>query len=149
MVAALVGALNDEDAVIRMRAADALEKVSRSHADLVCRFAPLLLRLAANSGQQEVRWHLAQMMPRLQLSAKQRACCVHTLTAYLEDRSSIVRTCALQALAELAVIDRRLRRTVNVMLLEARQHGSPAMRARAKRILAMSPMKRGDRCRRR
>jgi hypothetical protein len=62
-----VGLVND-DPIIRMRAADALEKVSMGHPALLDPFKDILLNVAADSEQQEVRWHIAQMLPRLKLS---------------------------------------------------------------------------------
>lgn len=136
LISALVAALADSDAVVRMRAADALEKVTAARPHLLRRWTTRLLRLAVDSEQQEVRWHLAQIMPRLPLTALQRVACVRVLRAYLNDRSSIVRTFALQALADLSVSDERLRPGVDAVLAEALRTGTPAMRARARRILA-------------
>jgi hypothetical protein len=55
---------------------------------------------------------------------------------YLTDRSSIVRTFALQALVALSENHRRLRPRVDAVLADALRTGTPAMRARARRILA-------------
>ena len=52
--------------------------------------------------QREVRWHPALLIPRLTLSDKERKIAIAALSAYLEDRSSIVKTFALQGLADLA-----------------------------------------------
>lgn len=135
LVAELVDALADQDAVVRMRAADALEKVTTTHPHLVRRFTSHLLRVAATADEPEVRWHMAQILPRLPLTARQRARCARALRTYLRDQSSIVRTCALHALVELAVASPRLRREVTALLQEAVRAGTPAMRARARRIL--------------
>src|SRR5215470_2046903 len=63
--AALVRALRSEDLLIRMRAADAAEKVSRARPELLRRHKRELLALFAEATQQELRWHLAAMIPRL------------------------------------------------------------------------------------
>lgn len=136
LVSELVDALADSDAVVRMRAADALEKLTAARPDLARGFTSHLVRVAATADQQEVRWHIAQIMPRLPLTARQRARCARAFRVYLRDKSSIVRTCALDALAELAAADPRLRWEVEALLEEALRVGTSAMRARARRILA-------------
>ena len=71
LVGELVVGLVSDDPIIRMRAADALEKVSKGHPALLNPFKEILLNAAADSEQQEVRWHMAQMLPRLKLSQKE------------------------------------------------------------------------------
>jgi hypothetical protein len=83
-----------------------------------------------------VRWHLAQIMPRLRLTHRQRAEGMRALGKYLSDPSSIVRTFTLQTLADLSEGDERLRRDIDATLAEAARTGTPAMRARVRRILA-------------
>ena len=136
LISPLVDALADTDAVVRMRAADALEKVTAAHPDLLRRSTTRLLRLAVDTDQQEVRWHLAQILPRLRLTQRQHAVGLRVMQKYLTDRSSIVRTFALQALADLSEGDPRLRPRVDALLAEALRTGTPAMHARVRRILA-------------
>jgi hypothetical protein len=118
-----------------MRAADALEKVTRAQPGRLARFKPTLLRLARTAGQQELRWHLAQLLPRLDLTAQERARAARILRGYLRDPSSIVRTFALQALADLATQYPAMWPGVHRRLRAAATRGTPAMRARARRIL--------------
>lgn len=113
----LIGALSDMDPVIRMRAVDALEKVSVSHNEWLDPHAQDLIGFARNSGQQEVRWHMAQILPRLALSGPQRLSVTRIFFDYLEDDSKIVRAFAMTALAQFAVEDPHLRARV-VPLLE-------------------------------
>src|SRR5215831_10208992 len=61
-----------EDPLVRMRAADATEKITRKHPDLLCPYKKELLILMSEAEQQELRWHLAAMVPRLQLNSKER-----------------------------------------------------------------------------
>ena len=99
--AALVECLWDADPRVRMRAADALEKASLERAKLLQPFKTLLLGLCAEAIQKEVRWHLALTIPRLELSRAECLQMAELLKGYLEDRSSIVKTCAMQGLADL------------------------------------------------
>ena len=83
LVGELVVGLVSDDPIIRMRAADALEKVSKGHPALLNPFKDILLNAAADSEQQEVRWHMAQMLPRLKLSQKENEGVVSILLDYL------------------------------------------------------------------
>jgi hypothetical protein len=49
--------------------------------------------------QAEVRWHVAQMIPRLALSAAEREIAFVLLVGYRGDKSSILRTPALQVIS--------------------------------------------------
>jgi hypothetical protein len=85
--------------------------------------------------QQELRWHLAAIVPRLPLNAKERQLALSLLNNYLEDRSSIVKTFALQGLAELAHHGPSFRPGVLESLREASRSGTPAMKARSRKLL--------------
>ena len=123
------------DPVLRMRAADAVEKVSAQRADLIQPYKRRLLREIANIDQQEVRWHVAQMIPRLHLTPTERARAAGILFAYLSLKSKIVRTFALQALVSLSYNDPGLRRRVTEVLHEVVESGSPAIKARGRKLL--------------
>ena len=82
-----------------------------------------------------MRWHVAQMFPRLQTSQEERAAMVAILLGYLGDRSRIVKTFAMQALADLAKQDAGLRPEV-IRVLEAQTRtGGPAMQGRGSKLL--------------
>jgi uncharacterized membrane-anchored protein YjiN (DUF445 family) len=132
----LMAGLWSEDPGIRMRAADAIEKVTRRARELLQPYKKELLGLMTEARQQELRWHLAAMVPRLTLNARERQLAASLLNRYLEDRSSIVKTFALQGLAELAQDDSRLRPRVLEILREATRNGTPAMKARSRKLLA-------------
>jgi len=124
--------LEGDDPVLRARGADALEKASRALPDMLKPHKRALLRVAARATQQEVRWHVAQMLPRLALTAPERRQAMRQLRRYLGDASRIVRVCAMQSLWEL---DRGAARAL-VERMAAK--GSPALRARARRLLRLA-----------
>jgi len=131
----LIGGLFVEDPVIRMRSADAVEKITLVKPDLLKPYKRKLLRLAGNIDQQEVRWHLAQILPRLNLGPQEKCRVVEILHGYLDDRSKIVVTFSLQALADLAAEDHKLRaRTIGVLEKFA-ETGSPAIKSRSRKLL--------------
>jgi len=129
-------AIGDDDLLVRMRAADAIEKVSARRPELLRPHARRLLELGEIE-QREVRWHVAQMLPRVPLTAPQRRRAVALLETYLDDRSGIVRTWAMDALAQLAADDPDLRRRLLPLVRSATETGTPAMRARGRKLLRM------------
>ena len=131
----LIAGLWSDHPLVRMRAADAAEKVTRSHRRLLQPYKKELLGLMAEAEQQELRWHLAAMVPRLGLNAKELPMAVSYLKEYLKGRSSIVKTLALQGLAELAEAEASLRPEVAEILRAATRTGTPAMKARSHKLL--------------
>jgi hypothetical protein len=75
------------------------------------------------------------MVPRLSLSAAERVHAASTLRTYLDDRSSIVKTFAMQGLADLAVADEKLLPSTMELLDRLTRTGTPAMRARGRKLL--------------
>lgn len=124
-----------DDPVICMRAADAVEKASRLRPERLYPHKEALLGSLAAMEQQEVRWHVAQMLPRLPLNPSEKRRAVVLLETYLGDRSTIVRVNALQALADLAERDRELEEKVGRRLMEVLESGAPAEKARARKLL--------------
>jgi HEAT repeat protein len=127
--------LFDEDTLIRMRAADAVEKITQRHPDWLTPYKSTLLDDIAASEQQEVRWHVAQMLPKLHLVGREQAIAVRILKRYLKDESSIVKTFALQALADLSQENSTLRKQVIHLVKNSLRVGTPAMKSRARKIL--------------
>jgi hypothetical protein len=118
-----------------MLAADAAEKVTLTRPELLNPHKRELLGLLAEAEQIELRWHLALMVPRLALTALERQRVVATLQRYREDRSSIVKTCALQGLTDLARQDASLKELARRTLEESLRTGTSAMKARARKLL--------------
>ena len=118
-----------------MRTADAVEKVTRKQPELLMPYKKELLGLMAEAEDAELRWHLAAMVPRLPLNSKERQRVASALELYLADCSSIVKTFALQGLADLAQSDPAMRAAVIEILREAARSGTPAMKARSRKLL--------------
>jgi len=132
----LIAGLWSADPLVRMRAADAAEKVTRKHPEWLKPYKKELLGLMSEAQQQELRWHLAAIIPRLALTAKERLAAMSVLSSYLEDRSSIVKTFALQGLVELAQAEPGFQSRVVEILREATRKGTPAMKARSRKLLS-------------
>jgi hypothetical protein len=124
------------DPVVRVRAADAVQKITRRRPDLLQGLENRVLFDLAATGQPEVRWHVAQLAARLALTPPQRARAITMLRGLIDDDSRIVRTCAMRALADLAEHDEQMRRWVRPLLAELTRTGTPAMRSRGRKLLA-------------
>jgi len=133
--AELLECLWDDDPIVRMRAADAAEKVTVTSPELLSPHKQELLGLLAEAEQIELRWHLALMVPRLELTSPERQRAAESLQRYLENRSSIVKTFALQGLADLARRDASLRELARRTCEESLRTGTAAMKARARMLL--------------
>jgi hypothetical protein len=131
----LVSGLFDPDPIVRMRAADAMEKISGSTPMSLQPFKAQLVRLARETDQQELRWHLAQMVPRLELTAAETWKVTNIFIDYLSDDSKIVVTFAMQALADLAIKKEAVSARVLKAIETLTQNGSPAIQARGKKLL--------------
>jgi hypothetical protein len=127
------------DALVCMRCADAVEKITRGHPEYLALHKRWLIRFAATAQQQELRWHLAQILPRLRLQTAERRRVKQILESYLRDRSRIVR--ALQGLADIAGQDSELRAPIVRRLEGLTETGSAAMRSRGRKLLRV--LKRG------
>ncbi|HYL76702.1 MAG TPA: hypothetical protein VEU96_20980 [Bryobacteraceae bacterium] len=135
LFADLFAGLFDADPVVRMRAADAVEKVTRQRPQLLGPWKRPLLEQISALEEKEVRWHVAQMIPRLNLTFSEKDTAVQILMGYLADDSSIVKTFSMQALADLAERDEPLRAQVAPLIERLTQTGTPAMRSRGRKLL--------------
>ncbi len=131
----LVTGLFDEDPVVCMRAADAMEKISLDNPQSLQPFKTELIRLAQQTQQQELRWHTAQMIPRLKLTSKETATVTDIFFEYLNDKSKIVVTFAMQALSDLALKRAEASARVLRAIEKLSRTGSPAIQSRGKKLL--------------
>ncbi len=100
LVSALMAALLDEDEIVRLRAADALEKASAEVPEILAPHAAAILGPAADLEQHDMRWHVAQMVPRLVLDGAGLRRAVSVLEATLAGTSVVARVMAMGALVD-------------------------------------------------
>lgn len=138
-IPSLIELIWDDDPGVASRAADVLERISRWASPRLMRaimeFKEPLMGLLAESTLPKVRWNLALTLPRLKLTVPECRRMAATLEGWLEDRSSIVKTTALHALADLTRQDGSLLAKVEDLLRMAERSGTPAMRARSRILL--------------
>jgi hypothetical protein len=135
LFAVLMSGLTADDARVRMRAADAAEKVTVSHPEWLAPYKEYLLNEVVKMDQQEVRWHAAIMFTRLKLTKNERARVASLLKGWLDDKSRIVQAFSLQALADLSKQDAGLRSEVRRLIEGKIKTGAASVQSRAKRLL--------------
>ena len=135
----LIELLWDDDPGVASRAADVLERVSahptRALMRILNEYKEALLGLLPDARFIKLRWNLAFVLPRLELTRAEARRAAGILYTFLEDRSSIVKTAALQGLADLTRHDpESLAAVLDVLRIQGRS-GTPAMRARSRRLI--------------
>ena len=96
--------LFDPDRKVVMRTADAIEKITLTHPMYLQKHKDEIIALCKSSQAIELKWHLAQLLPRLRLTAQEVEKCWNILSEWAADRneSRIVRVNSLQGLFELS-----------------------------------------------
>jgi len=84
--------MSSKDPVLRMRCADVVEKVTVQHPEYLVPYKRKLIVEVSKINQQEVRWHVAQLFSRLELTNNERKEVLDILSDYLKDKSKIVKT---------------------------------------------------------
>ena len=82
-----------------------------------------------------MQWNLTIAIGRLPLKGREKDLAVDLMYERLRDPSGLNRTFAMQALIDLSEGDAALRKRVLPIVHEALEYGTPAMKARARRLL--------------
>jgi len=133
--AQVVECLWDEDAGVANRAADALERASYSNSNLLAPWKEALLGRMVDATENKLRWNLALMAPRMALTVAETERTAVVLQSWLDDRSSIVKTCAMHGLTGLTRSNSAMLPEVMDKLRLLSRSGTPAMRARGRILL--------------
>jgi len=131
----LFNGMMGEDPLVRIRSADAVEKITERHPEYLEPYKKKIIRTLSKIDQQEVRWHLAQMFPRLRLTSRERDILVDILLEFLKDKSTIVQVFSMQALADFAEQDENLRGRVIALIKDLTLKGSAAVKSRGRKLL--------------
>ena len=118
--------------LIVMRAVDSIEKISRDHSSYLDKHKSGVLDLIASAADKELKWHLAQLVPRLELNDEEKNSTFERLKKWLMDKteSKIVRVNSIQALYELSRDNKVLTESFDEMLSTVREENIPSINAR-------------------
>jgi hypothetical protein len=133
----LYGCLFHEDAWLRMRAADALEKICRRHPDWLVLYVDRLLGDFSTSTQPSIQWHLAQILGEVTLTDPQKRAAVAWLKVVLASKEAdwIVAANAMDTLVQFAQEGTLPPDEVVSLLKVQRGHKSAAVIRRANKLL--------------
>ena len=121
----------DEDPVVAMRASYVAMKVAEQKPDSVEPFAKQLLKNLDLYIQQEVRWHVPQLLAHLKLSLAQKRKAYEVLMEWSEtDKSKIVGYYSLQTAANFAEADDKLLRDFIPRLKKLNKTGAKSIQNR-------------------
>lgn len=131
----IYGLFLDEDPVVAMRASYVAMKVAEQKPDSVDPFAKDLLKNLNLYTQQEVRWHIPQLLAHLNLTLAQRRKAYEVLMEWSEtDKSKIVGYYSLQTAANFAETDDKLLQDFIPRLKKANKLGAKSIQNRCKKI---------------
>jgi hypothetical protein len=130
-----VQCLWDDDLGVANRAADALERASCGSPKLLKPWKDALLGRMADAVENKLRWNLALMIPRIELTIPDTERAAAVLRTWLDDQGSIVKTSAMHGLAGLTCWNPALLPEVLDMLRLLSRSGTSAMRARGRILL--------------
>lgn len=134
----LYDCLAETDAWVRMRAADALEKVCRRHPEWFGPYVDRLLEEYADHDQASIQWHLAQVVGHVELTDAQARAATAWLSRMLarDDLDWIVAAHAMQTLVGLAASGNLPRAELVGLLQVQLGHRSRSVVRKAEKLLA-------------
>ena len=127
--------LYDDDPVVRMRAADAVEKASQKRPELLIGYSSRIISILESVDQQEVCWHMAQISPRLDLTQSEEKQIIDLLKRLLSHKSRIVRVSAMDAMATFAERDETIMDEVKEIIRAQMKSGVPSILSRGRKLL--------------
>ena len=125
----------DEDPVVAMRASYVAMRVAEQKPESVKPFAKDLLKNLELYTQQEVRWHIPQLLVHLDLTKAQKKKAYEVIMDWAEtDKSKIVGYYGFQAAADFAETDADLLKDFIPRIRKANKTGAKSIQNRCKKI---------------
>jgi hypothetical protein len=128
--------LYHHDRIVVMRAADCIEKITATNPVYVTKHKKEIFDLSRTSTNKELVWHLAQLIPRLNLNGNDLKEAWNILCQWALDKSCsrIVRVNALESLSHLAHGKSSVLKRFNGILSELEEEKVPSINARIRKI---------------
>jgi hypothetical protein len=125
----------DDDPVVAMRASYVAIKLAQTDPKTVQEFKKLLLKNLSHYTQQEVRWHVSQLLVHMKLTTAERRNCYEVVMDWSEtDSSKIVAYYGLQAAADFVEIDDALLEDFIPRMRKLNARGAKSVSNRCKKI---------------
>jgi hypothetical protein len=126
-----------KDRIVIMRAADTIEKITINDPQYLLKHKREVLELCNTAADKELKWHIALLIPRLELEEKEFKNAWKTLTNWAKDKanSRIVRVNSIQALFEMTKQKNNLKKDLGLTLQELEKENIPSINARIRIII--------------
>lgn len=127
--------------IVKMRAADALEKISAAQPRYLAGHKKELLQLLAAEEGIELQWHLAQLISQVHLTANETEIVWTKLSAWVLNReqSRIVRVNSLQSLFDISIQHPAFKNKLMAIINKLEKEQIPSIVARIKKLRKQQP----------
>lgn len=132
----LFGLIFHHERPLVMRAADAIEKITAKNASYLKPHKAQLLSVLKSADHKELKWHIAQLVGRMDLDKKELRDVQYTLTYWARNKneSKIVRVNSLQGLFDLARSHPEVRGNVQETMALMEHEMIPSIQARIRKL---------------
>ena len=119
-----------------MRAIDAIEKVTAKHPEFLITHKSQLIEVLNSADHKELKWHIAQLLPRVDLTVAELEGVWHKLAywALNKTESKIVRVNALQGLFDLSKFNPELKNDFEKITSTVEHEAIPSIQARIRKL---------------
>ena len=126
-----------KDSIVVMRAADAIEKITFRHPVYLTKYKNVILELCRFVKNKELKWHIALLIARLNLSGKETGMVWKILVSWATDKeeSKIVRVNSIQALYEINRRNEKYSKRFKLLLTEIKEENIPSINARIRKFI--------------
>ena len=132
----LFDCLFERDRLIIMRAADAIEKITLTYPEYLNRHKDEILNFCSSETNIEFKWHLALLLSRLSLTAKEQYMVFEILKKWTLNpkESKIVRANALQSLYGLSKQNETFKKDFSSIVNIVEKENVPSLNARIRKL---------------
>lgn len=124
------------DRLIVMRTADAVEKITLQNPEYLTEHNQDIINLIHTAVDKELKWHLALIASRINLTIAELGIICDKLTQWAKDKkeSKIVRVNSIQSLFELTKQNNDLKRDFDLTIQEIEAENIPSINARLRKL---------------
>lgn len=124
------------DRLIVMRTADAIEKITLQNPEYLIRHNQDIINLINTAVDKELKWHLALIASRLNLTVIELGIIWDKLIQWVKDKkeSKIVRVNSIQTLFDLSNKNVELKRDFDITIQEVEAENIPSINARLRKL---------------
>lgn len=128
--------LSHSNRVVVMRSSDAVEKISQYNPEFLQKHKEKIFELCQSEIFNELKWHLALLLPRLSLSENELGKAWEILSNWTKNKenSKIVRVNSLQGMYEIVQKEKFLKQDLELTMEEIGMEEVPSINARIKKL---------------